>query len=227
MTFETRLAIACSVAMLMGSGFGSAEAQGIYTCVDANGRKITSDRPIAECMDRAQKEMNPSGTVKRVLAPPPTAKDMAKQEEKEKADEQTRIQQTGEKRLDLALLTRYPDRASHDKQRTAALEVVNDVIKMAAKRLHDLGEQRKSINAELDPYKISSSKIPPAINRRLDEADNDMAVQKRLIADQEAEKYRTIQRFDSEMDKLKPHWGLPATPVVIRTDNNAKNPSNK
>ena len=52
-------------------------AQGIYSCVDEKGRKITSDRPIAECMDRAQKEMNPSGTVRRVVAPPPTAKDRA------------------------------------------------------------------------------------------------------------------------------------------------------
>ena len=64
----------------------SALAQGIYSCVDEKGRKLTSDRPIAECMDRPQKELNPSGTVRRVLAPPPTAKDRAALEEKEKQD---------------------------------------------------------------------------------------------------------------------------------------------
>ena len=29
---------------------------GIYTCVDATGRRITSDRPIMSCIDREQRE---------------------------------------------------------------------------------------------------------------------------------------------------------------------------
>ena len=29
--------------------------QGIYTCTDAKGRKLTSDRPIPECHDREQR----------------------------------------------------------------------------------------------------------------------------------------------------------------------------
>ena len=47
---------------------------GVYTCVDAKGRKLTSDRPIYECADRTQQEMTTTGTVKRVIGPTLTAR---------------------------------------------------------------------------------------------------------------------------------------------------------
>ena len=57
---------------------------GIYTCVDARGRKLTSDRPIPECNDREQKVLNPSGTVKSKLGPTLTAQERSEVEAKEK-----------------------------------------------------------------------------------------------------------------------------------------------
>jgi hypothetical protein len=42
---------------------------GVYTCIDAKGRKLTADRPIPECTDREQKILNPSGTVKAKVGP--------------------------------------------------------------------------------------------------------------------------------------------------------------
>ena len=63
---------------------GNAMAQGIYTCVDGKGRKITSDRQIAECTDRTQHEVSPAGVVMRVLGPALTERELAAQEEKDK-----------------------------------------------------------------------------------------------------------------------------------------------
>lgn len=192
----------------------SALAQRIYSCEDEKGRKLTSDRPIAECMDRAQKELNPSGTVRRVLAPPPTAKDRAALEEKEKQDAEARLKQAEDKRRDRALLTRYPDRASHDKERAAALEQSTGLRAGAVKRLQELAEQRKGIVAELEFYKNSPGKAPPTLKRRLDETDGNIAAQKRLMTEQDAEKNRINQRFDEEMAKLKPLWGASAVPAT-------------
>ena len=45
----------------------------IYTCVDRQGRRLTADRPIAECLDREQRELNSSGTTRRVIQPTMTA----------------------------------------------------------------------------------------------------------------------------------------------------------
>ncbi|MBC7609187.1 MAG: DUF4124 domain-containing protein [Polaromonas sp.] len=201
-----------------------AMAQGIYTCVDDKGRKLTSDRPIAECMDRAQKELNPSGTVRRVLAPPPTAKDRAALEEKEKADADERSKAAEEKLRDRALLKRYPDRAGHDKERAVALELVNNAIKTATKRSDDLTAQRKGIITELEFYKSSPGKAPPALKRRLDETDGNIAAQKRVLADQEVEKKRITQRFDTEAAKLKPQWDVAGASAAAAAPNSPKKP---
>lgn len=224
MIFRSRTALGSGFAVLIYGFFGSAMGQGIYTCVDAKGRKITSDRPIAECMDRAQKEISPAGTVKRVLAPPPNAAERAALEEKEKAEAEARSKAAEEKLRDRALLTRYPDRASHDKERTAALELVNEGIRTATKRSDDLTAQRKGIITELDFYKSSPGKAPPALKRRLDETDGNMATQKRLIAEQEAEKKRVIQRFDSEAAKLRPQWDVAGAPTAATAPNSPKKP---
>ena len=205
MTFITRLSVGCSFAMLL---YGQVVAHGIYTCVDAKGRKITSDRPIAECMDRVQKEITPTGTVKRLLMPRPTAQEQAMLEEKEKHDIEERHKVANEKLRDRVLLNRYPDGASHDKERAAALERVNEDIKTVTKRSEDLAVQRKGITTELELYKNSPGKAPPALKRQLDEADGNMAAQKRLLAEQDAEKKRITERFDAEAAKLKPQWDM-------------------
>ena len=44
-------------------------AGGIYTCVDRNGRRLTADRPIPECLDREQRELSPSGMTRRQIGP--------------------------------------------------------------------------------------------------------------------------------------------------------------
>ena len=209
MTFVTRLVVGGSFAMLL---YGQVVAQGIYTCVDAKGRKITSDRPIAECMDRVQKEITPTGTVKRLLMPLPTVQEQAALEEKEKQDAEERHKATKEKLRDRALLKRYPDGTSHDKERAASLERVIEDIKTATKRSEDLAVQRKGITTELALYKNSPGKTPPALKRQLDETDGNLAAQKRLLAEQEAEKKRITQRFDTEAAKLKPQWDVAGAP---------------
>ena len=221
MTFMTRLAVGCSFAVLL---YGHVMAQGIYTCVDAKGRKITSDRPIAECMDRAQKEITPAGTVKRVLTPPPTAQERAVLDEKEKQDLEERTKADVEKRHTRILLKRYPDRAAHDKDRVAALESTNEVIKTATKRSEDLVGQRKGITTELEFYKDSPGKAPPALKRRLDEIDGNLAVQTRLLADKEAEKKRVTERFDAQTARLKPHWEVAAASSPATATTSLKKP---
>ena len=221
MIFKTRLVLGCGFAGLL---CGQVMAQGIYTCVDDKGRKLTSDRPILECIDRAQKELNPSGTVRRVLTPPPTAQDRVALEEKEKLEADARSKAAEEKLRDRALLKRYPERASHDKVRATALELVEDAIKASAKRSDDLTARRKGIVTEMEFYKSSPGKAPPALKRRLDETDGNIAAQKRVLADQEAEKKRITQRFDTEAAKLKPQWDVAGASTAAAVPNSAKKP---
>lgn len=197
---------------------GSAMAQ-IYTCTNAQGRKITADRPIAECTDRSQQEITPSGTVKRVIGPTLTAKERAQQEEKDKLAAETRAREAEDKRRDRALLLRYPNRQVHDKERVLALAQVDEVTKAATTRTRELADQRRLIEQDLEFYKKDPSKAPALLKRRMDENDSAMAVQKRFIADQDMEKQRVNLRFDEELVKLKQLWALMGTPAETAAKN--------
>jgi DNA repair exonuclease SbcCD ATPase subunit len=187
---------------------GSATAQGIYTCVDGKGRKITADRPILECNDRVQQEMTKSGNVKRVLVPVPTPQEKAEQDEKDKRVAEERAREADEKRRDRALLLRYPHLQAHNKERAQALDQIDEVIKAAFKRITELGDQRKAVQADLEFYKGDPTKAPPTLKRRIEENESGVAAQKRFIAEQEMEKKRVTQRFDEELAKLRQLWAM-------------------
>ena len=191
-----------------------AAAQNIYTCVDGKGRKITADRPIVECIDRTQQELNKSGTVRRQVGPSLTAQERAAQEEKDKAAAEALAREAEDRRRDRALLLRYPTRAVHDQERVIALGQVDEVIKASNKRTMELAEQRKAIQAEFEFYAKDPSKAPPALKRRLEENEASSVVQKKFVLDQEQEKKRVNQRFDEELVKLKQLWALREGPAV-------------
>lgn len=195
------------MAVVLAAGVGTgASAQGIYTCVDAKGRKITADRPIAECNDRVQRELNKTGTVRREIGPSLTAQELAAQEAKDKLAREAQARELENKRRDRALLLRYPSRAVHDKERATALAQVDEVIKAASKRTSELAEQRKGIDSELEFYAADPGKAPVELKRRIDENNRSVTVQKQFIAEQDQEKKRVNLRFDEELAKLKPLW---------------------
>lgn len=194
--------------ILAGLSLGAMAQSSIYTCVDGNGRTITSDRPIAQCFDRTQREINPSGTVKRVLGPSLTAHERAEKERQEQRAAAERARAAEEKRRDRALLARYPSRAVHDTERAVALAQIDDVIRAANKRSTELAEQRQAIDADLEFYKADTARAPASLKRRIEENDHSLEVQKRFIADQESEKQRVNRRFEEELIKLRELWSL-------------------
>lgn len=179
---------------------------GIYTCTDAKGRKLRSDRPIPECTDREQNVLNPSGTVKARVGPTLTAQERAAQEEKDKLALEEKARQLEERRRDRALLLRYPTRAVHDKERSEALSQIGVVIQAANNRMVELRRQRKDIDAEMEFYVKDPSKAPPSVRRQIEDNEQSLAVQKRFIGDQEAEIKRVNARFDEELVRLKTMW---------------------
>ena len=198
----------CLSAVFFAAIVSTASAQSIYTCVDANGRKITADRPIAECSDRTQRELNKTGTLRREIGPSLTAQELSIRDAKEKLAQEASARDAENKRRDRALLLRYPSRAVHNQERSAALAQVDQVIKAANKRTGELAEQRKTIDSELEFYAKDTSKAPLALKRRIEENDKSVAVQKSFIAEQDMEKKRVNLRFDEELVRLKPLWAL-------------------
>ena len=205
------LVIGLSAGFFVGllAGFSaSVAAQSIYTCIDANGRKITADRPIAECTDRTQRELNQTGTLRREIGPSLTAQEAAARDAKDKLAQEANARDVENTRRDRALLLRYPSRAVHNQERGAALAQIDEVIKAANKRNGELTEQRRAIDSELEFFAKDTSKAPLGLKRRVEENDKSIAVQKSFIAEQDLEKKRVNLRFDEELVRLKPLWAL-------------------
>lgn len=189
-------------------------AQAIYTCVDAKGRNLTADRPIAECLDREQRELTPSGTVKRRIGPVLTAEERAAAEEKSRKAAEGRNRLAEEKKRERALLVRYPNKLAHDKERTTALAVVDDAIAAARKSTGELAAQRSKLNLELEFYKNDPSRVPAQLQRQIEENRQHAQAQERFIANQDEEKKRINARFDEELAKLRQLWAVPPAPSV-------------
>ena len=189
------------------AGFcGPAAAQSIYTCVDGKGRKLTADRPIAECLDRTQLELGRSGLVRRQIGPSLTAYEEAAQNEKEKRASEVRAREAEGKRRDQALLLRYPARAVHEKERATALAQIDVVIQASSKRTGELADKRKTSASEMEFYAKDPSKAPAALKQRLEDSESSLSAQQHFIADQAQEKRRVNQRFDDELERLKQLW---------------------
>lgn len=190
----------------MAGSLSPAFGQGIYTCVDGKGRRLTSDRPIIDCIDREQTELSPNGQVVRKIGPSLTAAERAAEEDKARRAAEERNRQLEERRRDRALLTRYPDRSTHDKERTKALDTVGEVINTANRRSSELQAQRKKLENDLEFYGGDLKKAPATLRRQLEENDQLQAAQKRFVLNQEEEKKRVNGRFDEELQRLKVLW---------------------
>ncbi len=181
-------------------------AAGIYTCTDSRGRTLTADRPIADCIDREQRELNPSGSTRRKIEPTYTARELQEREDRAREAAVQAARLADERRRERALLVRYPNATTHDRERAEALVQVDAVIQAAKKRIAELGEDRKKIDEEFEFYKQDTSKAPGALRRRLEDNTQSVAVQNRFIGEQEEEKKRVNARFDEERGRLKQLW---------------------
>ena len=189
---------------------------GIYTCVDNKGRRITSDRPIMECLDREQRELGKTGVIKRVVPPSYTAEERARLDTQRKAEEEVQARINEERRRDRALLIRYPNQSVHDKERAEALAQIDEVVGAVLRREESLAKQRQEIGTELEFYQGDVNKAPSWLKRKLEDNESQVLVQKRFLDDQAQEKKRINARFDEELGKLRQLWRTLGTASTAR-----------
>nr|WP_312376872.1 DUF4124 domain-containing protein [Delftia acidovorans] len=183
---------------------------GIYACTDAKGRRLTADRPIAECVDRDQRVLGSSGVELRRVGPTLTDNERAEldaQRRREQA-EQRRVRE--ERSRERALIARYPNQATHDAERAEALSQTDQVANLARQRIQELQAQRVKIDGEMEFYRKDPSKAPASLRRQLDENRSSQEEQQRFIQQQEQEKSRINQRFDAELVPLRALWSAAA-----------------
>lgn len=195
--------------MLLLAAAGPALAQspppaGIYTCVDAQGRRLTSDRPIAACINREQQLRNRDGSVRQIIPPTPTAEERAEREAAERRATLDRAAQADAVRRDRNLMNRYPNEAAHQKAREAALDTVRVAIKATEQRVKDLAAERKPLLDETEFYK--GKPVPAKLKQQLDANDAGIEAQRAAARNQAAELARINAIYDAELERLKRLW---------------------
>lgn len=178
---------------------------GIYTCVDDAGRRLTSDRPIAECTHKEQRVLNRDGSLKTVLPPTLTADERAEKEARDRREAERRAAQADAVRRDRNLMSRFPNREAHDKARAAALDTVRLAIKASSLRLEALGLDRKPLVDEAEFY--AGKALPKELKAQLDANDAAFAAQRSAMQTQEAELERINALYDAELAHLQRLWG--------------------
>ena len=182
----------------------TAAAANIYTCVNAKGQRITSDRPIAECLDRAQELRNSDGSVRKVVPPSMTAEERAAHEERLRAEMVAAAMRRDAIRLDRNLLSRYPDEARHQKARRAALEPLNTALAATERRLTELEHERKRLQDEAEFYK--GRDLPRELKIKFGNNQAALQAQQDAAQNHQAEINRINTSYDQELARLKRLW---------------------
>jgi hypothetical protein len=190
--------------LLAGIAFPAGAAQ-IYTCIDANGKKLTSDRPIPACNDREQVELNSDGSLRRRVPPTPTADERGEIEAREQRAALERANQREALRRDRNLLARFPNEAAHHKAREAALEDTRKALRISEARLEALQKERKPLLDEAEFY--IGKPLPGKLKQQMDGNEAATEAQRSLVLNQQAELVRVNALYDAELERLKKLWG--------------------
>lgn len=195
---------------------GSAWAQGgpvIFTCTAPSGRVVTSDRLIAECMDREQRVLNRDGSLQRIVPASLTADERVLRDARERRLAAQKLAQADAARRDRNLLQRYPNEASHAKAREAALESAREAMQASESRLRALSGERKPLLDEVEFYK--GKPLPAKLKQQLEANEAAAEAQRNAAQTQQAELDRLNGLFDTELSRLRRLWaGAPPGSLV-------------
>lgn len=184
---------------------GNAAAQ-IYSCTDAQGRRITSDRPIAACLDREQKQLGSSGVVRRVIPPSYTAAELKEQEHRQRQAQAQAAQKRAQEKALAALVQRYPTSESHQKERLREAATIEARIRNGYKRVQDLKKQQDGLDKEFAFYAKNPKNTPRVLRIRKNALKKNSNEIHQYIAEQSEELEKLHKHFDQERKTLMPFW---------------------
>jgi len=202
---DRRLLVAALLCLGAAAGADAAPVAGqVFTCIAANGRTLTSDRLIGECMDREQRLLSRDGTLLRIVPPTLTADERSEKDARERKAIAEREAKAEAVRRDRNLLQRYPNEQSHQWAREAALADVRTSIQLSELRQRELAVERKPLLDEAEFYKGKA--LPAKLHQQLDANEAAATAQRDAQNNQKAELERVTKLFDTELARLKRLW---------------------
>jgi hypothetical protein len=195
--------VLCGLLFVPTSQAADSAAPRIYQCVLQDGRKVTSDKPIAECMNagKSQRELNKDGSEKAIVEAPLTEDERAERDRIRRQKEAERTAYEIEVRRDRDLTKRYADEAAHGKARAKALDDVASSVRNSEARIKLLLQERKPLMDEAEFY--VGKPLPTKLKLSIDANDAALEAQRSLVQNQQTEVVRINDRYDAELARLK------------------------
>jgi hypothetical protein len=183
---------------------GSAHAD-IYVCRTPSGVMMTTDHLSADCLRYGGKQLNPDGSVRRLILTP---QQQSAQDAQALQQRDAREQQRREQREQRALLTRYPDRATYDQALRNDLQTPQSIIVAARQRLARLQAGRKSLQQEAQFY--PNGNYPQELQGKFEENKLLTEQEQALIAGQQHEMEKLRNEYIQLLPRLKLLWSRQA-----------------
>lgn len=200
---KSMMALLRSVALIICAfSIQGAQAE-IYTCKDAAGRTITSDRPIPECADRAMFVRQNPGQSQREIPRPKTLEERRKAEaeqEKQKVADQLEDQR---KRDELYLLANFKSENDIEIARQKLLDVVNEKIRVGNDQLKAIDHLLDELQAEQQ----NGTTKTPAENANLQSRASQLVLSiknsRESVARYEVEKQLINTQYDDILNRYR------------------------
>ena len=182
----------------------------IFTC-SVNGKTFSGDRPPQECANVEMRELNRDGSIRRVIARPPTQEELRARalEAKKRLEEEDK--QLAQRRRDKSLLEAYASDEEIEAARTKSLESVTQSIARARARIDSLNGERKKLDDEAEFYK--KRVLPEQIKRSFVSNQQEVSQAEKILNDALVETQRINERFDAEKKRFRELLAQGARPV--------------
>jgi hypothetical protein len=168
----------------------------IYTCKDASGKTITSDRPLPECQGREGRVLSNQGTTLKTIEAPLTPEQQAVREVEEEKKKEAALKRAEQLRKDKALLNTYQNLDDLESKRQRALLQVEREMKDAERRVSFLVKQEQEYKQEEEFYK--KKKMPVELKRKLDENEGALRAERLLLTSKKDEITQVNLKFDED-----------------------------
>ena len=199
-----RLPTLCAT-MLLAAMLPQRALAAIFVCPGAGGALQTSDHLTADCMLHGGRELNPDGSVRRVILSPQQQAAADARQHAERRDAQRQLDALREQR---ALLTRYPDAQRLDAAERDDLRTPQALIANARQSLHDLAAERTRLLQDAQFY--PDGHYPPDLRNRFEANALLRRQQQQLIAGQQQVIARTRAQYAALRQRMQPLWARTA-----------------
>ncbi|MEZ5660116.1 MAG: DUF4124 domain-containing protein [Burkholderiaceae bacterium] len=173
----------------------------IYTCVDAQGHRHTSDRPIEACAKQAMRELRSDGATKREIPAPLTRAQREAKAAQAAADRVREMRERQQRARDQALLRAYPTLADLHTMRDRRIAELQERIEENYARMVELHETLQATQREIASH--PAGKAPEELKIRVARLASEILAEDALVKSRQREQGVVRERFGEDAARLQ------------------------